>query len=884
MAAVPTPAMIDLRLSAGNGRETAANFAASGPDIPLVLGQAHVLSLMSGGATSVTLRELEVAVTAAVFVDREQLGATQLQLVCWSLSSIQAVIRSALMLGMDTEPRGSMRAALHYFVSFVREQRRDHPQEFTFSRASAFHPLPATAANSLTQETAWVPELLVQSGVDAGNDAVVLAALINLLPNRYTPAGRLTDDFVDAVSELFGEAVSQQPDVQSKRPARQAAVVVGAIKTRVPEARFIIYCPPARIFDEAQLYRYKPEDTVQTRFKDAWNLAYPSLVELFTISCSSSDAWSLVSMLVEGKPTYESLSALNSKVEGLIGIVDSDPELRVGAASIEQRAKAMLKVLQHKPSTQSESAEGAMPVDPARDTAMLTSRSSTKELLDELHKDDVVPLIKHRIIRTMLTLESMVGWQYLAGKPPSLTHLKTYASCKAEAAIVQAFKRHLCVDSKGDKQTGWYSSLDQGGKCTLPMKMVKAEWAANGALAFNPWLEVVGPMVKKYIGAHAVQPALDDLAKANPAALFTHPFMLKYGKDHMVRLFGFIGYGGSEDKSIAAVMRTLERYTERLDLIPDVIPNYAGQPFDFAGAKNSCRMDLQEAAVCAFVEFAGRIRGAIDSPAINAVRPTPFAEEGCGFQDALVDIEDLLGEMEGDVKKYIRLSRATEMAAARAGTAWPPASHTGSSVISVGPSVSQAGSMVGSLAVAPLTTAALATLQAQTRTPSEYSQAPPQGGGGQGQRGALAHSLQYASGGVWLNTVHGARWCSAKGPRPLDLQTVCPAALLPNSVQRDAYCTGGANCAHNLPKHFSRVHSTKVLDPASLLTEAGAKGKGASARGGKGRGGAGRGGGRGGAGKRGGGEDAAEAAADKDAGEKDKKRKKKRAAKDTGDD
>jgi hypothetical protein len=159
--------------------------------------------------------------------------------------------------------------------------------------------------------------------VDAGNDAVVLAALINLLPNRYTPAGRLTDDFVDAVSELCGEAVSQQPDVQSKRPARQAAVVVGAVRTRVPEARFIIYCPPARIFDEAQLYRYKPEDTVQTRFKDAWNLAYPSLVELFTISCSSSDAWSLVSMLVEGKPTYESLSALKTTLRWKASLVSS---------------------------------------------------------------------------------------------------------------------------------------------------------------------------------------------------------------------------------------------------------------------------------------------------------------------------------------------------------------------------------------------------------------------------------------------------------------------------------------------------------------------------------------------------------------------------------
>ena len=91
MAVNPTPAMVDLRLSAGNGRPTQQNFTASGPDIPLDLGQAHVLSLMSGGATSVTLRELEVAVAAAVFINRDALGATQLQMVSYALPTISAV-------------------------------------------------------------------------------------------------------------------------------------------------------------------------------------------------------------------------------------------------------------------------------------------------------------------------------------------------------------------------------------------------------------------------------------------------------------------------------------------------------------------------------------------------------------------------------------------------------------------------------------------------------------------------------------------------------------------------------------------------------------------------------------------------------------------------
>lgn len=213
------------------------------------------------------------------------------------------MIRTALVMGMETEDRGSMRAALHYFVSFVREKRRDNVSDFTFSRASAFYPLPATPDNTLVVGTAWVPELLIQTCVDSGNDAVVLAAVINMLPNRYTAAGRLTEDFEDSASELYAEAMAQQPDVAHKRAARQASSVIGAIRARVPEARFVLYAAPSRAFDEAQLFRHRPEDTVHTRFKDAWPLPYPALTQLFSESCSSADAWAHTSMLVEAKPS-----------------------------------------------------------------------------------------------------------------------------------------------------------------------------------------------------------------------------------------------------------------------------------------------------------------------------------------------------------------------------------------------------------------------------------------------------------------------------------------------------------------------------------------------------------------------------------------------------
>ena len=195
MASAPTPAMVDLRLVEGNGQPTAANISKSAPDVPLELGGAHVLRKMSDGDTTVTWRELEVAVTAAVFVDRESLGANHLMLVAWSLPTISAVLTSALTLGMDTESRGSMRAALHYFVAFVREQRRSSPAEFTFSRPASFKTLPAVDVTALTPQTLWVSELQLRSGIDAGFDAVVLAVLINLLPNRYHAAGRKTTDY-----------------------------------------------------------------------------------------------------------------------------------------------------------------------------------------------------------------------------------------------------------------------------------------------------------------------------------------------------------------------------------------------------------------------------------------------------------------------------------------------------------------------------------------------------------------------------------------------------------------------------------------------------------------------------------------------------------------
>ena len=842
----PTVAMTSLKLAAGNGRPTAQNFAASEPDVPLELGAANVLCLMSGGETKVTLRELEVAITTAVYMDREKLGSLSLLMQCWALPSISAVIHSALEQGLETSSRGSMRAALHYLVSFIREKRRSAPDDFTFSRVSSFMPLPQVAAAALPQRASWVAELMFRSGIDSGNDAVVLAALINVLPDRYTPGGRASDDFVDAASELYAEALTQQPDLALKRPARQASTVVTAMSTRVPDARFLVYCPPELAFEEVQIYRYKAEDTVQIRFKNSWSLSYAYLSMLLTPTCPASEAWSHAAMLLEDKPTYETLAALDSKIGGLLSMIDSDPDLKESTASTDERVMAMHKLLRVKVAADSKS--DGLPADNMMDKAVLLKREASQKLVEELHKHDTTPVVEHRVIYVMLTFESMMGWQYLAGKPPALAFLKKFVSCQDEGAVVLAFKRYICVDAKDVKQQSWYPDLDvDNNRCTLPMKMLKGTFAKDGQLNFNPWKDLVGPMVKKYMGTHAVRQELDSLAQQHPPAFFTNAFMLKYGSEHLVRLFGFVGAGGDEDNSVSAVLATIEKYVERIDLVPDVVHSHGNQRLEHAGAKNTCKVNLQKAAVGAMNEYATRIRAALNSPPLTSTRPAPFAPMNGGFAGSLAKIEEMLRRMEKDVAYAIDVAQASGLPLPPLLDGKAPASQGPSSDFSVGPSVSQAGSQLSSPMLAQLTAATLEALRSQTGAASEYSQFQQGGGASQaaqdGAKGSMAHTLTYEKNGVWANTPSGRKWCGAKGFAKLDLNRVCAASLLPANMDKNAYCTNGANCSHKLGRGFTAVQSNTPIAEADLIKKGTGgdgggrgKGKGGGAKKGAGRG------------------------------------------------
>ena len=152
-----------------------------------------------------------------------------------------------------------------------------------------------------------------------------------------------------------------------------------------------------------------------------------------------------------------------------------------------------------------------------------------------------------------------------------------------------------------------------------------------------------------------------------------------------------------------------------------------------------------------------------------------------------------------------------------------PGSVAGSD-FSVGPSASQLGSPV----MPSLTTAALAALQKQTRTASEVSKSKAASSVASGlERGSLLHTLKYEGAGFWLTTTSGKVWCSAKGPRRLDLYQVCNASLLPEGVEKAPYCNLARGCRHLLPKRFEVVHSSSVIAAADLISGGADEAKGA---------------------------------------------------------
>lgn len=88
------------------------------------------------------------------------------------------------------------------------------------------------------------------------------------------------------------------------------------------------------------------------------------------------------------------------------------------------------------------------------------------------------------------------------------------------------------------------------------------------------------------------------------------------------------------------------------------------------------------------------------------------------------------------------------------------------------------------------------------------------------------YELEESGSGVWVAVQNGRTWCSAKGPKLLDLSKVCVAAVLPKRMRTIEYCSGGRGCTHALPVGFQVFHSKLPMAPESMSIAAPTPGKG----------------------------------------------------------
>ena len=200
LAHIPDPT-VDFLVDAGNGDWTDANLVLAGSDIPIKLAPQHWLCVASGGASSVPFRQLEMAFCSALFFDARAAAGLLVARAALSPVKMAVVLRTAMAAGLPVDSVGSVDAALRRFVAFVRSKRPTMITDFSVDAPGDFVPLPGPTRQipALAADTEkWADHLAMTMAIDPDGDALVLSALLNLLPHRYTPAGRQSAEYIEA--------------------------------------------------------------------------------------------------------------------------------------------------------------------------------------------------------------------------------------------------------------------------------------------------------------------------------------------------------------------------------------------------------------------------------------------------------------------------------------------------------------------------------------------------------------------------------------------------------------------------------------------------------------------------------------------------------------
>ena len=792
---------VDLRLLHGSGAPTAANIASSGADVVITAAAEHVLCLLSGGEREYSWRELEVAMATAAYFDKSALSSVLVARSAVSLRAMAGIFRAALSAGLSTESRGNLKAALHYFVSFVRSARSSSPQAFTFDDPSEFTALaPYPQSFVVPQGVQWITALNISMCVDEDGDALALGVILDILVHRYSPAGRSSATFIECADELFQVACEKQPNLLSKSINRQAIAVASTVSSNgVTGARILVCHPAAAACAVACDLRKEGSAALRPRFLEVWTIpAFQNIRTLLTERCAGREAWSFATRLINKEPTCELLEALDSRVGRLLGTIETNAELSAEDADISARVSEMERLLNTLASSRSTGSasegfetSGNNPLGLSK----LFAQPSVKEFMDDMSPLLTTPLVPYRIVKHMLPHKCCMGWQFLAGKTINHSFFHAVESAKKSTAVQMAFQRHMCTDADQMIRAEWFPYLlNHQNECPVPFMMIKGTMAEKGKMNLNLWLQIASPRIKMLEGPHACNPTLDATALNNPHSFFSNELMLREGAEHVVHSFAFIGYGGDEEGSLYAALETLKGWAHKIFKLPDSLVTSKGERLSLMETKSAACGMLERAGVAAFQDMSENIATMIATSPQRASRPPAFAPENCRMASILAELEENMTTIYAEMK--LRWSIDSSLQSANAPTFNSPAANP------------------------PPFAPPHSGFPTPPAIQSPFFMPPSPG------RGALAHTLQIEGAGFWLSGPHASPatriWCGAKhsGAVPFRLQTTrtCMAALLPLRVPKEPYCTGRLGCEHQLPGGYTPVFSDRVLSPEELLT------------------------------------------------------------------
>ena len=667
LAPVSDP-VVDFLIDAGDGVWSDANVNSAGADVQISLNPQHWLHTASSGATTVAFRQLEAAFAAALFVEEPAALGQLLTQRALSPVKMAGVLRAAISAGLSAEPQGSVKGALRYLVSFVRSRRAEARATFSVAAATDFVSLPVAAgATRLAANQRWVEKLSAAMAVDPDGDALVLAALINVLPHRYSPAGRNGDAFKECVAELFEMAAAKSSSMGTKTLRAQAAAIVATVAGKEQDALLLTFATSEAAADVAAAYSLDGVEWLKPRFLEAWRYTYTYVASLLTDKCSGRDAWAHVARLLYREPTAELLSALDARVGRLLSSIDSDASLRGVGVSISTRVAEMEKLLGASAATKTaadeggSAAAGASLKDPM-ERAKLFALPEVKLLVAGLDKLNTSPLDEPKVIKELLTNACPLGAIWLSGVKFTHPLFDKLLPCRERSQVVLAYK-HLMCRVHGKVKVDEYDRFDnKAGECPLPNQMVQGTFATSKGLHFNPWLDIVAPRIAVVDGDHAVPTSCNNLAALNPCAIFCSEYMLRLGMDHLVRAFGFMGLAeaatAAAPGTLSSALETLRLDALRIDRLPNHILDAEGTYLSLVESKDAARAALRTAGARAFMDYAERIRSMLATPPESARRPTEFVPAGCGMITTESKVETILAPMESRLNQRLAINRS----------------------------------------------------------------------------------------------------------------------------------------------------------------------------------------------------------------------------------